>query len=152
MKLSALCYDLSDRRSLPEIGLAPIPSSCFSTSLFYLTFLSVLLNVCQLNEFYGFLPALTIECLYVREEILGTPKNNDSKGIKGNGNGQDPSAAPPKSIYFIPLSIRKVMEGDTAGLLKIVSAGVKVFERSAGGGRSGLGTCEYRLLQVHPSA
>jgi len=88
----------------------------------------------SLKQFFG-LEDLTGEEFYTREDF--TSGNNKNAGGGNNS----------KSVYYMPKSVRDVLRGDTHKRLKVVSAGIKVFERSAKGAFAGGGDCGYRLMQ-----
>lgn len=67
------------------------------------------------------------ECMFVRDDI------NNSKDA-------DTAA---KSVYYIPASVCQLMRGDQEHRLKIVCAGIKVFEKKVKGDND----LEYRLVQ-----
>lgn len=79
----------------------------------------------RIKEFYGFKDSLTCDAFFIRED-------NTAAASSGA-----------KSIYFIPASVRALMHGDADARLKVVTAGVKVFEKKVL--RSG--DVDYRLLQ-----
>jgi hypothetical protein len=85
----------------------------------------------RIKQFYGFHDSLTREAFFIREDF----------SLSGNSTGAGGAA---KSIYLIPASVRALMKGDRDGRLKVVTAGVKVFEKKVL--RSG--DVDYRLLQV----
>ncbi len=85
----------------------------------------------RIKQFYGFQDSLTREAFFIREDF----------SLSGNSTGAGGAA---KSIYLIPASVRALMSGDREGRLKVVTAGVKVFEKKVL--RSG--DIDYRLLQV----
>lgn len=89
----------------------------------------------KLQEFYGMTSALPPEAFFVREDfsLVGRAKN-----------GKGSTAGNAKSVYFVPFAARQLMKGDREQRLKIVSAGVKVFEKKVM--RNGM--IDYRMLQV----
>lgn len=85
----------------------------------------------KINDFYGFKDSLSPEAFYIREDFV----------TSAQANGSTTGA---KSVYFIPSSARDLMHGDKDARLKVVTAGVKTFEKKVL--RSG--DVDYRLLQV----
>lgn len=84
----------------------------------------------RIKQFYGLLDTITREAFFIREDFA----------LSGNA-----GATAAKSVYFIPAAVRALMQGDRDGRLKVVTAGVKVFEKKVL--RSG--DVDYRLLQVN---
>lgn len=85
----------------------------------------------KMKAFYGFKDSLTADAFYIREDFVTSAASNAS-------------TTGAKSVYFIPSSARDLMRGDKDGRLKVVTAGVKTFEKKVL--RSG--DVDYRLLQV----
>jgi hypothetical protein len=81
------------------------------------------------KEFYGLGDSLSGECMFVRDDI-NTAKEADSQA---------------KSIYYIPPSVCELMKGDREHRLKIVCAGIKVFEKKVHKNNQDV---EYRIVQV----
>jgi hypothetical protein len=50
-----------------------------------------------------------------------------------------------KTVYYFPPAMKSFLQCDQDGKLKIVAAGIKVFERKT---KNGVGDSDYRLLQV----
>lgn len=84
----------------------------------------------RMKQFYGFTEGLTPDCFYIREDFVTSAQSN------GTTTGA-------KSVYFIPPTARSLMTGDRDARLKVVTAGVKTFEKKVL--RSG--DVDYRLLQ-----
>ena len=74
----------------------------------------------MVREYFGFTSEVTATCFFTREE--------------GSG--------PPKSVYYAPSAVQDLLKGDREGKLKIVTLGVKIFDR-----KDTKGGAEYRLLQ-----
>jgi hypothetical protein len=72
----------------------------------------------KLQEFYGLSLDLPPESMYIRKDL--SANQIAKQGTQANGKGAG------KSVYYLPLPVRSLM--DTSEL-KIVSAGLKVFER-----------------------
>jgi hypothetical protein len=87
----------------------------------------------RMKQFYGFRDTLSRDAFFIREDFA----------LSGN-----PATNAPKSIYLIPASVRALLNGDRDKRLKVVMAGVKVFEKKVL--RSG--DIDYRLLQVRCSS
>ncbi len=83
----------------------------------------------RIKQFYGFTDGLAPESFYIREDFVTSAQANATTGAK--------------SVYFIPPAARSLMLGDKDARLKVVTAGVKVFEKKVL--RSG--DVDYRLLQ-----
>jgi hypothetical protein len=94
----------------------------------------------QVRVFFG-MTGVTGEEFYIREDFTdGTQRKKFQSGERDASNS--------KSVYFVPSSARNFMIGDRNKRLKIVSAGVKVLERSGKQAFAGGGECGYRLMQV----
>jgi hypothetical protein len=89
------------------------------------------------KEHFG-LVNVTGEEFYIREDFNTAAKREHTKGESGAS----------KSVYYLPASMRDIVRGDDKSRLKVVMAGVKVFERSQKGAFAGGGECGYRLNQV----
>eukprot|EP01038_Epipyxis_sp_PR26KG_P012391 gene12391-16619_t len=90
----------------------------------------------KIKEFYGLNDFIKPENMFVREDFA-TSKNSVDKGASKK------AGTTSKSVYFIPYSCGMLMNGDRESRLKIVTAGVKMFERKINHN----GESEYRLLQ-----
>lgn len=88
----------------------------------------------EVRDFFG-LEGVTADAFYTREDF-------SANGGAGNAAGSNS-----KSIYYLPPSMRSVLQGDCGGRLKVVSAGVKVLERRGKTSFAGGGECGYRVLQ-----
>lgn len=75
--------------------------------------------------------ALPPESFYLREDY-------------GGGNRGSRTSVSSKNIYFLPHPIRTLLQGDHTQRLKIVTAGVKLFEKKV----TQSGAIDYRLLHV----
>lgn len=80
----------------------------------------------KMKAFYGLADSLTADSFYVREDAVTAS-----------------SSGAAKTIFFLPHSARALMCGDKSSKLKIVTAGVKVFEKKL----QRDGSVDYRLLQ-----
>jgi len=80
----------------------------------------------KMKAFYGLADTLTADCFYVREDAVTASASGAAK-----------------TIFFIPHSARALMCGDKTSKLKVVTAGVKVFEKKV----QRDGSVDYRLLQ-----
>jgi hypothetical protein len=93
----------------------------------------------RIKEYFGLID-MTGEEFYIREDYTDTKQRKEfDTGVKDSSSS--------KSIYLLPAVTRGIMSGDIYKRLKIVSAGIKVFERCAKGTFAGGGDCGYRLLQ-----
>lgn len=91
----------------------------------------------RIRDFYGIAEgALSVHNFFIREDM----NNQASRGKKDAVNG--------KCVYYIPYSSRRLLKtgGDRSNRLKVVTAGVKAFERK----NFPNGEHDYRLLQVMP--
>ena len=82
----------------------------------------------KMKAFYGLADNLTADSFYVREDAVTASSSASSAA---------------KTIFFLPHSARALMCGDKSSKLKIVTAGVKVFEKKL----QRDGSVDYRLLQ-----
>jgi hypothetical protein len=82
----------------------------------------------KMKAFYGLADSLTADSFYVREDAVTASSSSSSAA---------------KTIFFLPHSARALMCGDKSSKLKIVTAGVKVFEKKL----QRDGSVDYRLLQ-----
>ena len=82
-----------------------------------------------MKEFYGISESIPAESMFVREDY--TTAANSTDGIAS------------KTVYYIPSSVRQLLKGDREEKMKIVCAGIKVFEKKV----KGNGEVEYRILQ-----
>lgn len=93
----------------------------------------------KLQEYFG-LYRLNGKEFYIREDFTDSKQRQEyESGLRDSSNS--------KSIYFLPNVVQSIMNGDFYKRLKIVSAGIKVFERCAKNTFAGGGECGYRLLQ-----
>lgn len=90
----------------------------------------------MVKEHFG-LDSLTGKEFYIREDF-----NTAAKRANQQGEGQAS-----KSVYYLPEAMRDIIRGDDKSKLKVVMAGIKVFERSQKGAFAGGGECGYRLNQ-----
>jgi hypothetical protein len=91
----------------------------------------------RIQEYFG-LTNVTGQEFYIREDYTDSKQRKEFDAGTKDGS---------KSIYFLPRVAQSIMNGDVHKRLKIVSAGIKVFERCAKGTFAGGGECGYRLLQ-----
>jgi hypothetical protein len=84
----------------------------------------------KVKDFYGFDNSITVESFHTRDDI--SVKDKKSKD------------AAAKTIYYFPESVQSLLKGDLKKQLKIVTAGIKVFEKKVVPNAAP----EYRLLQV----
>lgn len=92
----------------------------------------------RIQEYFG-LTNVTGDAFYIREDYTDTSKQHkESESSSGSSS---------KSIYYLPRVAQGIMNGDIYKRLKIVSAGIKVFERCTKGSFAGGGETGYRLLQ-----
>lgn len=84
----------------------------------------------KIKEFYKLDDKITHESFFIREDIAVKSKNQPTTGSK--------------TIYFIPKSVRTLMEGDQSKQLKTVMSGIKAFEKKINHQN---GQVEYRLIQ-----
>jgi 16S rRNA C967 or C1407 C5-methylase (RsmB/RsmF family) len=84
----------------------------------------------KVKDFYGFDNSITVESFHTRDDI--SVKDKKSKD------------AAAKTIYYLPESVQSLLKGDLKKQLKIVTAGIKVFEKKVVPNAAP----EYRLLQV----
>jgi hypothetical protein len=91
----------------------------------------------RIQEYFG-LTNVTGQEFYIREDYTDSKQRQEFEAGTKDGS---------KSIYFLPRVAQSIMTGDIHKRLKIVSAGIKVFERCAKGTFAGGGDCGYRLLQ-----
>ncbi len=89
----------------------------------------------RVKAFYDFDDTLKAENFFIREELLPS-------SAKANAHHSDKGSA--KTIYYLPPTVCGLMQGDRSAQLKIVSAGIKVFEKK----NLPNGQADYRLLQV----
>jgi len=82
----------------------------------------------KMKAFYGLADSLTADSFYVREDAVTASSSASSAA---------------KTIFFLPHSARALMCGDKSSKLKIVTAGVKMFEKKL----QRDGSVDYRLLQ-----
>lgn len=82
----------------------------------------------KMKAFYGLADSLTADSFYVRDDAVTASSSSSSAA---------------KTIFFLPHSARALMCGDKSSKLKIVTAGVKVFEKKL----QRDGSVDYRLLQ-----
>lgn len=82
----------------------------------------------KMKAFYGLADSLTADSFYVREDAVTASSSVSSAA---------------KTIFFLPHSARALMCGDKSSKLKIVTAGVKMFEKKL----QRDGSVDYRLLQ-----
>jgi tRNA (cytosine34-C5)-methyltransferase len=93
----------------------------------------------RIQEYFG-LVEMNGQEFYIREDYTDTKQRKEfDSGLKDSSSS--------KSIYYLPSVARSIMNGDIYKRLKIVSAGIKVFERCGKGTFAGGGDCGYRLLQ-----
>lgn len=93
----------------------------------------------RLQQHFG-LEKLNGKEFYIREDFTDSKQRQEyESGARDSSNS--------KSIYFLPNVVQSIMNGDVYKRLKIVSAGIKVFERCAKNSFAGGGDCGYRLLQ-----
>lgn len=86
----------------------------------------------KIKSFYGFDPTrLPAESFFIRHDHMA------AKGQQVLKNAQNDLA---KSVYFIPKPVREFMTCDKDERVKVVTGGVKVFERKGD---------DYRLVQVN---
>lgn len=86
----------------------------------------------KVKQFYKFDDSLSADNFFIREDIVVKSK-------------QPPSTTGSKSIYYIPKSVRTLLEGDKNKQMKIVMSGVKVFEKKV----LQNGEADYRMIQVN---
>lgn len=93
----------------------------------------------RIRDFYGIAEgALSVHNFFIREDMNNHPGRGKKDAVSG------------KCVYYIPYSSRRLLKtgGDRSNRLKVVTAGVKAFER-----KNFLnGEHDYRLLQVTPIA
>ncbi len=98
----------------------------------------------QMKEYYKFDDTITEKSFYVREDTALT-----------RGKATAPTA---KTVYFFPSTVQSLLQGDVTQQLKIVTSGVKAFEKkaisaaaaaaaAAEGNNGNNVTKDYRLLQ-----
>jgi hypothetical protein len=85
----------------------------------------------KLAAFYGFRDTLRVEHMFVREDNMASNAGNNKLGSA-------------KFVYYIPPSVRNILEGDMEpNRLKVVTAGMKCLERKV----SASGVTDYRIIQ-----
>jgi hypothetical protein len=84
----------------------------------------------KLQSFYQFDEKLTVDNFFIREDVVTRVK-------------QPAASTGAKSVYYLPRAVRAILEGDQSKQLKVVTAGIKVFEKKV----QGNGEPDYRLLQ-----
>ena len=82
-------------------------------------------------SFYG-IKEVGNDCFYIRE---------DNMGGSAGGNGESGQS---KAVYYIPPAVREILSAAPDAGLKIVAAGIKVFEKKTKGAKT---SCDYRLSQ-----
>ena len=85
----------------------------------------------KVADFHGFTPELQAKNFFSREDMMSNNKDKKNSGIS-------------KCIYYIPNSVLEVMNGDLDDRIKVVTSGIKMFERK---GNNAGGEMEYRILQ-----
>jgi 16S rRNA C967 or C1407 C5-methylase (RsmB/RsmF family) len=103
------------------------------------------------KEFYGFDEFIRGDCFYIREDLTLEPHRHSKKPQQQQqqqGEGEKEVAVAkndkaPKTIYYIPKTVQSLLNGDITNQLRIVSAGIKVFEKKV----THNDHVEYRLLQ-----
>ncbi|CAE7473089.1 NSUN2 [Symbiodinium microadriaticum] len=98
--------------------------------------LTYYIHMDQVQEHFG-LQSLTGQEFYIREDFNTAAKRASKAG--------ESSAS--KSVYYLPPAMRDIIRGDEKSRLKVVMAGIKVFERSQKGAFAWGGECGYRLNQ-----
>lgn len=88
----------------------------------------------RLKTFYSLDDRISVDDFFVREDLALKQRNNKQH------NGTNFLS---KSIYFIPRSARQLIQGDIRNQMKVVTSGVKVFEKK----NVGNGEVDYRLMQ-----
>ncbi len=92
----------------------------------------------KMKAFYGLLPPISRDSFFIRQDFMakkhGKNKRRGGKGPDSEEGGQT------RTIYYIPRTSRALMESCE---MKIVSAGIKAFERHP----SKSSEVEYRLTQ-----
>lgn len=86
----------------------------------------------RVADFHGFTSDLQPKNFFAREDLMSN--NKDKKNSSGIS----------KCIYYIPDSVLEVMNGDLDERIKVVTSGIKMFERK---GNNVGGEMEYRILQ-----
>lgn len=84
------------------------------------------------KDFYKFSDRVSIDDLFVREDHAQSAQREDTENYS------------PKTIYYLPDASRSLLNGDKKMQLKVVAAGVKMFEKNFSNSRNQI---EYRLLQ-----
>lgn len=85
----------------------------------------------KVADFHGFTSDLQAKNFFAREDMMSNNKDKNSSGVS-------------KCIYYIPDSVLEVMNGDLDERIKVVTSGIKMFERK---GNNVGGEMEYRILQ-----
>lgn len=85
----------------------------------------------KVADFHGFTSDLQVKNFFCREDLMSNNKNKNTTSLS-------------KCIYYIPDSVLEVMNGDLDERIKVVSSGIKVFERKNNNVGSDM---EYRILQ-----
>ena len=85
----------------------------------------------KVADFHGFTSDLQAKNFFAREDMMSNNKDKNNSGVS-------------KCIYYIPDSVLEVMNGDLDERIKVVTSGIKMFERK---GNNVGGEMEYRILQ-----
>lgn len=96
----------------------------------------------NLKEFYGFDAFISADSMFVRDDFEKGSKNKPQS----------------KSVYYLPLSARQLLQSDRNSMLHVITAGIKMFERKApterersdaesNGHPGAMMESEYRLMQ-----
>lgn len=83
-----------------------------------------------MKRFYGFSDVLTVDSFMVREDVCVNI----------------PSGVSAKAIFWMPVSVRRLISADRDGRLKLVCAGIKVLEKKVNKFNDNV---EFRLIQVN---
>jgi multisite-specific tRNA:(cytosine-C5)-methyltransferase len=95
----------------------------------------------KMKEFYNFDESIEKDDFYIREDsaTLNLIHNRN----RNKNQEQKAQELKPKTIYYVPKSVQSLLNGDVNSQLKIVTTGIKVFEKKT----QANGSSDYRLLQ-----